>query len=181
LQPPRVLRQLRSSSRWMTPNDLPVAAAADLGLEIVIAPGGHVADRAAALTPNERRLDALAAAKRGRCRTRGGARRCLLPTSPFIFRRTWTSAFASATSRCRDVCSFPWATSGIAIVGLDRRHDRFRLLSAHERHYWFATRSGSSTPSRSRDRVRREPSSALAPCPPVDGGSAPQRCSAQGC
>jgi hypothetical protein len=37
---------------------------------------------------------------------------------------------ASATSRCRDVCSSRRATPGIAIVGPDRRHDRFGLLGA---------------------------------------------------
>ena len=32
---------------------------------------------------------------------------------------------ATATSRCRDVCSFAAGDARIAIVGLDRRHDRF--------------------------------------------------------
>jgi hypothetical protein len=34
-------------------------------------------------------------------------------------------ACASATSRCRDVCTFAAADARMAIVGLDRRHDRF--------------------------------------------------------
>jgi len=34
----------------------------------------------------------------------------------------------TATSRCRDVCRYPPGAGRLAIVGLDRRHDRFGLL-----------------------------------------------------
>jgi hypothetical protein len=46
-------------------------------------------------------------------------------TIAFILGTTPRRTIGMATSRCRDVCSFVAGDAGIAIVGLDRRDDRF--------------------------------------------------------
>ena len=51
------------------------------------------------------------------------------------------STSAHRTSRCRDVCSFAAGEARIAIVGLDRRHDRFGRPGARYRRDCFATYS----------------------------------------
>jgi hypothetical protein len=46
---------------------------------------------------------------------------------------------ALATSRCRDVCGFAADDARIAIVRLDRQHDRFGCPAARYRRDSFAT------------------------------------------
>ncbi len=64
-------------------------------------------------------------------------------TNPHQRRRTWSVARTSdsATSRCCDVCGFPGTTPGMAIVGFDRRHDRFGRPVARPSRDWFATQA----------------------------------------
>jgi hypothetical protein len=52
------------------------------------------------------------------------------PTSAFVSGNAQQSAIPMATSRCREVWASGRATLGIAIIGLDRRHDRFGRPSA---------------------------------------------------
>jgi hypothetical protein len=69
-----------------------------------------------------------------------GRARCprLVGRQPLVPAGARAAGELSATFRCRDACSRRAADPGIAIVGLDRRHDRFGRLGARWRRYWLA-------------------------------------------